>query len=166
MLAVCVLTLYPRGDSSGWLSFLSKSACYSRAGTSRLAKIYMVLRSLYGLWPDIWFRVWEGRTSTELNFKVFQNINLSKTINYILQLAQNEVDGGLSHPRLCPAWPIRNPFPVNRATKEPPPQRTKRARRKSSGGASVDRERMQQQTGKGEGFSSANQSRSSSQKGG
>ena len=109
-----------------------------------LAKIYMVLRSLYGLWPEVWV----GRTSTELNFKVFQNINLSKKINYILQLAQNEVDGGLSHPRLCPAWPIRDPFPVNRATKEPPPQRTKRARRKSSGGASVDWERMCLQTGK------------------
>ena len=56
----------------------------------------MVLRNLYGLWPEVWV----GRTSTELYFKVFQNINLSKKINYILQLAQNEVDGGLSHPRL------------------------------------------------------------------
>ena len=60
----------------------------------------MVLRNLYGLWPEVWV----GRTSTELNFKVFQNINLSKPINYILQLAQNEVNEGSSHPRLL-AYP-------------------------------------------------------------
>ena len=60
----------------------------------------MVLRNLYGLWPEVWV----ARTSTELNFKVFQNINLSKPINYILQLAQNEVNGGSSHPRLL-AYP-------------------------------------------------------------
>ena len=109
----------------------------------------MVLRSLYGLWPDSWLRwlrVWVGRTSMGLNFKVFQNTNLLKSKDYILQLAHSEVYRRSSHPRLCSDCPIRNPSPANRATQEPPPQRTKRARRKSSGGAAVDRGRMHQRT--------------------
>ena len=133
--------------------------CYSHTGSNHLPQSYMVLRSLYGLRPEI--LVWVGRTSTRLDFKVFQNINLLKSINYILQLTHNEVDGGSSHPRqqqiplpngltrrstnqirtlvhkLCEKA-CRITSPVNRGTKEPPPQRTKRARRKSSGGAAVD----------------------------
>ena len=69
MLAIYVLTLYPRGDPSGKVSFLCKSACYSLAGSDRLPQIYMVLRGLYGLRPDSGFRrlrVWVGRTSTDL----------------------------------------------------------------------------------------------------
>jgi hypothetical protein len=99
---MCALTLYPRGDPSDKVSFRSISACYSCAGSNRLPQSYMVLRSLYGLRPMIRFqtlRVWVGRTSTRLDFKVFQNINLLKSINYILQLTHNEVDGGSSHPR-------------------------------------------------------------------
>ena len=119
------------------------------ADIPRLARINMVLRSLYGLWPDSWLRwlrVWVGRTSMGLNFKVFQNTNLLKSKDYILQLAHSEVYRRSSHPRLCSDCPIRNPSPANRATQEPPPQRTKRARRKSSGGAAVDRGRMHQRT--------------------
>ena len=69
MRAIYVLTLYPRGDPSGKVSFLCKSACYSLAGSDRLPQIYMVLRGLYGLRPDSGFRrlrVWVGRTSTDL----------------------------------------------------------------------------------------------------
>ena len=88
-------------------------------------------------------QAWVGRTSMGLNFNVFQNINLLKSKDYILQLAHSEVYRGSSHPRLCSDCPIRNPSPANRATREPPPQRTKRARRKSSGGAAVGRGGMQ-----------------------
>jgi hypothetical protein len=80
------------------VSTRSDSACYSRAGLDRLSQIYMVLRSLYGLRPEI--LVWVGRTSMGLDFKAFQNTNLLKSINYILQLTHNEVNGGSSHPRL------------------------------------------------------------------
>ena len=49
-LAMCVLTLYPRGDPSDKVSTRSDSACYGHVDSNRLPQSYMVLRSLYGLW--------------------------------------------------------------------------------------------------------------------
>ena len=49
-LAMCTLTLYPRGDPSDKVSTRSDSAYYGHVGSNRLPQSYMVLRSLYGLW--------------------------------------------------------------------------------------------------------------------
>jgi len=101
-LAMCALTLYPTlyptGHPSNKVSFCSISVYYSHTGSNHLPQSYVVLRSLYGLRPEI--LVWVGRTSMGLDFKAFQNTNLLKSINYILQLTHNEVNGGSSHPRL------------------------------------------------------------------
>ena len=103
----------------------------------------MVLRGLYGLRPEIWverLRCCVGRTSTGLICWPLQNINHTISIKYDLQPYQNEGHRGSSHPRLSSSVKKHSTIlsPVNRGTKEPPPQRTKRARRKSSGGAAVD----------------------------
>ena len=47
-------------------------------------------------------QAWVGRTSMGLNPMVFQNTNLSLSINYVLQLVHYEVDGGSSHPNPQP----------------------------------------------------------------
>jgi len=102
-LAMCALTLYPLGHPRGKVSTRSDSACYSRAGSNRLPQSYMVLRSLYGLRPEIslqTLQAWVGQTSTRLIYKSFQNTIFTLSINCDLQLSQNKDHGGLSHPRL------------------------------------------------------------------
>ena len=78
------------------------------ADTHRLARIYMVLRGLYGLWPEIWverLRCWVGRTSTGLICRPFQKASHTISTKYDLQHCQNEGRGGSSHPRLQKYFP-------------------------------------------------------------
>ncbi len=106
-LAMCTLTLYPRGDPSDKVLTRSDSACYGHVDSNRLPQSYMVLRSLYGLRPEI--LVWVERTSTRLICRPFQNINLTISIYYNPQPTQNKGHRGSSHPRLffrplCSLW--------------------------------------------------------------